>query len=141
MVKWWGTNTDWLQTEVKVEDTPEQTEEENASQVAVDILETESEMIIVAPISGVELSDIDLSINKTVLTIKGQRENPEEYDVEGVQLRHEECIWWKFVRNIILPETLAFNKIKAYMQLNVLVITIPKLQFDTQTIKINKIER
>gem|GEM_PF-4391393 len=44
------------------------------------------------------------------------------------------------MRNIILPETLAFNKIKAYMQLNILVVTLPKIQLDSQSIKINKIE-
>jgi len=139
MVKWWGQDSSG--PDIKVEDTPETQPDENASQVAVDILENESEMVIVVPISGVELADIDLSINKTILTIKGNREKPEEYDSEGTEIRHGECIWGKFVRNIILPETLAFPKIKAYMQLNVLVVTIPKLQFDTQTIKINKVER
>jgi len=139
MVKWWGQDTG--ESDIKVEEKPETEPDENASQVAVDILENESEMVIVVPISGVELADIDLSINKTVLTIKGNREKPEEYDTDSTEIRHEECIWGKFVRNIILPETLAFSKIKAYMQLNVLVVTIPKLQFDTQTIKINKIER
>gem|GEM_PF-4787760 len=49
--------------------------------------------MIVIPISGVELSDIDLSINKTVLTIKGNRSKPEEYEANNLQIRHEECIW------------------------------------------------
>jgi HSP20 family molecular chaperone IbpA len=41
---------------------------------------------------------------------------------------------------VILPENLALNKIKAYMQNNLLVITIPKLKFDSKAIKINKME-
>jgi len=139
MVKWWWSSED-IQTDIKIEEKSEEISDENASQVAVDILENEKEIVIVIPISGVELSDIDLSINKTVLTIKGNRSKPEEYEANNLQIRHEECIWWKFVRNIILPETLAFNKIKAYMQLNILVVTLPKIQLDSQSIKINKIE-
>jgi HSP20 family molecular chaperone IbpA len=60
--------------------------------------------------------------------------------MDDIIVRNSECFWGKFVRNIILPENLALNKIKAYMQNNLLVISIPKLKFDTKAIKINKVE-
>lgn len=118
----------------------EETHEEEVGQVALDILETAEDIYVVAPIAWVMLEEIDLSINKTVLTIKWTREKPNEYWLEWVNVRNSECFWWKFVRNVILPENLAFNKIKAYMQNNLLIITIPKLKFDSKNIKINKIE-
>jgi HSP20 family molecular chaperone IbpA len=44
------------------------------------------------------------------------------------------------VRNIILPENLALNKIKAIMEDNMLIIKIPKLKFNSKSIKIDRIE-
>ena len=126
--------------EVEVLESKEEIIDEEVWQVALDVLETENEIFIVAPIAWVEQDQIDLSINKTILTLKGTREKTSEYSFEWVTLRNSECFWWKFVRNVILPENLALNKIKAYMQNNLLVITIPKLKFDSKAIKINKME-
>lgn len=126
--------------EVDVLDSKEEVLDEEVWQVALDVLDSENEIYIIAPIAWVEQEQIDLSINKTILTLKGTREKPEEYSFEGVTLKNSECFWWKFVRNIILPENLALNKIKAYMQNNLLIITIPKLKFDSKVIKINKME-
>ncbi len=126
--------------EVDVLDSKEEVLDEEVWQVALDVLDSENEIYIIAPIAWVEQEQIDLSINKTILTLKGIREKPEEYSFEGVTLKNSECFWWKFVRNIILPENLALNKIKAYMQNNLLIITIPKLKFDSKAIKINKME-
>ena len=126
--------------EVEVLESKEEIIDEEVWQVALDVLETENEIFIVAPIAWVEQDQIDLSINKTILTLKGTREKTQEYSFEWVTLRNSECFWGKFVRNVILPENLALNKIKAYMQNNLLVITIPKLKFDSKSIKINKME-
>lgn len=114
--------------------------EDEIGQIALDILENDREILLIAPIAWIEYEDIDLSINKTVLTIKWYREKPEEYLNSETIIRNSECFWWKFSRNIILPENLALNKIKAYMHNNLLVVNIPKLKFDTKNIKIDKIE-
>lgn len=136
---WWNDeHHDDLKVEVVHSD--EEILDEEVGQVALDVLESDDNVYIVAPIAGVEYEDIDLSINKTVLTIKWSRHTSAEYDIEGINIRNSECFWWKFIRNIILPENLALNKIKAYMQNNLLVINIPKLKFDTKNIKINKME-
>lgn len=125
---------------VEVVHSDEETLNDEVWQVALDVLESEDSVFIIAPIAGVEYEEIDLSINKTVLTIKGSRQKPSEYEIDEVVIRNSECFWWKFIRNVILPENLALNKIKAYMQNNLLVISIPKLKFDTKNIKINKME-
>ncbi len=125
---------------IEVEMIDKEEEEQEVWQIALDILEWNDSLYIVAPIAWVEYEDIDLSIQKTILTIKWTREKPKEYDEDWIILRNSECFWWKFIRNIILPENLALNKIKAYMHNNLLIIIIPKLRFDTKTIKINKME-
>lgn len=138
----WIWENDENNNDLKVEviNSDEETLNEEVGQVALDVLESEDSIYIVAPIAWVEYEDIDLSINKTVLTIKWLRNKPVEYNIDWVNIRNNECFWWKFIRNIILPENLALNKIKAYMQNNLLIINIPKLKFDTKSIKINKIE-
>ena len=113
--------------------------DENVWQVAVDILETPYELIILAPIAWIELDDIDLSIDKAILTIKWYRPKPEIYS-DDIVVRNTECFWGSFVRNVILPENLDFDSIKASLENNLLIITIQKLQFTTQNIKIDKIE-
>lgn len=115
-------------------------QDEEVGQVALDVLEDSQNIYIVAPIAWVLYEEIDLTINKTILTIKWNRQKPTEYNIDWINIRNNECFWWKFIRNVILPENLALNKIKAYMQNNLLIITIPKLRFDNQNIKINKVE-
>jgi len=113
--------------------------EDNVWQVAIDILETPYEMIILAPIAWIELDDIDLSFNKSILTIKWYRQKPEIYS-DDIIVRNQECFWWKFLRNVILPDNLDFDSIKANLENNLLVITIQKLQFSSQNIKIDRVE-
>lgn len=114
-------------------------DDSQAGQIALDILETDDELIILAPIWGIDLGDIDLSFNQSILTIKWYRNKPEMF-YNDVAIRSSECFWGKFVRNVILPENLDFDSIKASLENNLLLITINKLQFPSQNIKINKIE-
>ena len=126
--------------ELDISESQDEFLEDEIWQIALDVLEWPNEVYIIAPIAWVEYEDLDLTINKTVLTIKWTREKIQEYYIDDVIIRNSECFWWKFSRNIILPENLALNKIKAYMQNNLLVIWIPKLKYDSKSIKINKIE-
>ncbi len=134
----WVTNSDEvidLDWEIKISEELEN----NIWQVALDILETPYEIIILAPIAWIELEDIDLTVNKSVLTIKWFRPKPEIYS-NDIIIRNNECFWWNFLRNVILPENLDFDSIKASLENNLLIITIQKLKFSKHSIKINRVE-
>jgi HSP20 family molecular chaperone IbpA len=131
-------NEDLLELDEEI--LPQEIEEE-AWQIALDILETKEELFIIAPIAWVELQDIEVSLSKTILTIKWTREEPEIYKDSHIIMRNKECFWWDFVRNVILPENLNFDSIKAQMDNNLLVISIEKLRFNSQYIKVNKMIR
>ena len=107
-------------------------------QIAVDILETKFEIIILAPVAWIDLDDIDISYHNNILTIKWDRERPEIYNKDLI-VRNSECFWWEFRRNIILPENLDFDSIKATLDNNLLIVTIDKLKFSNHSIKIEKI--
>ncbi len=108
-------------------------------QIALDILENDEHMTIIAPIAWVEMSEIDLYLNKNVLTLRGKREKPIIYESD-VKVRNSECFWWKFVRNIILPENLNFKKIRAVMENNLLMVSIPKQLLSAKNIKIDRVD-
>lgn len=113
--------------------------QEEIGQVALDILESSEQIIILAPIAWVELDDIDLAFEKNILIIKWFRQKPEIFTPD-LELKNSECFWWKFERNIILPENLDFETIKASLENNLLIITIDKLKTYSKNIKINKME-
>jgi HSP20 family molecular chaperone IbpA len=49
-----------------------------------------------------------------------------------------ECFFGSFSRSVILPENLAFNKIRATVEQNIIMVHIPKLSFFSKTIKVEK---
>lgn len=137
---WVSDNEKSPDIDLEIVDTKEEVLDEEVWQIALDVLEAEDEIYIIAPIAWVEQEKIDISINKTILTLKWNREKPEEYHIDGIISKNSEVFFGKFVRNIILPENLALNKIRAYMENNLLIISIPKMKFDSKVVKINKIE-
>ena len=134
----WVWNEDIKKIDIESDDSILE-EETDSGQIALDIIETPEKIIIYAPIAWIELEDIDLTLNKSVLTIKWERVSPAEYDEPDNILRNSECYWGRFVRNIILPENLDFDMIKATMENNLLKITFPKIYVSKQNIKINRI--
>jgi len=123
--------------EVKMEDGD--IVEEELGQVALDILDCHDCIIIMAPIAWMDTENIAISVSRNILTISWERRRPDIYD-NADRVLVEECFYGPFSRSVILPENLAFNKIHADMEYNLLRIEIPKLLFGEKTIKINKLE-
>jgi len=104
------------------------------------VLENHQSIYILAPVAGVELSDIDISVHETTLTISWVRNKPKEFYENSMEIKNEECFWGNFTRKIILWENMDFSQIQAVMENNLLVIHIPKIRFDSKNIKINRIQ-
>ena len=109
-------------------------------QVSLDIIENSFEFTIVSPIAWVNLDNIDISLKDDILTISWSREKPEELYSSGSVLRISEVFWGKFSRNIILPDNLDLDWIKAILEKNILILRIPKLKFKGQKVEIEKID-
>lgn len=112
---------------------------EDVGQIAVDILEIHEWYIIIAPLAGVPRSDVDVSVSRNVLTISGNRPEPEIYQ-EALKVPVQECFYGPFSRSIILPENLALDTIRATIERGMLIITIPYLIIDTRSVKVEHIE-
>ncbi len=111
--------------------------ETDVGQIAVDILDTTSSIIIVAPIAGVDPADIDIGLSRNILTISGNRKESPIY-LDARRMLVEECFYGAFSRSIILPENLGFDEIRATVEHNVIMITIPKLTLISKTIKVDR---
>jgi HSP20 family molecular chaperone IbpA len=96
-----------------------------------------TEIVIVAPIAGVPIDDIDISLARNIITISGDRVHSPLY-VDARKTLVEECFYGAFSRSIILPENLAFDAIKAKMENHTLYIHIPKLTFNSANIAIER---
>lgn len=131
------TNHSHGSVEVRMED--DDIIEEELGQVALDILDCHDMIVIMAPIAGIDTDNVDISVSRNILTISGERRRPDLYD-SALRILVEECFYGPFSRSVILPENLAFNKVRADMENNLLRIEIPKLLFGEKTIKINKLE-
>jgi len=130
---WWWNENDYETLDEEIKEN-----ENNVWQVALDVIEKDDSITIIAPIAWIDLKDIDLTIKSSVLQITWKRKKPDIYYEKWI-IRNNECFWWEFIRNIILPENLDSNHIKAIMENNLLIIHIPKLTLNTKNIKIDKI--
>jgi len=90
----------------------------------VDVSETDKEIKITAELPGMDDKDIDISLNKDTLTIKGEKR--EEKEDKGKDYYRAERSYGSFSRTIPLPAEIDTDKVKAEFKKGVLTVTMPK---------------
>jgi len=93
-------------------------------QLAVDVYQTATDIVIKAPIAGVKPADIDIAITDDVVTVKGERHRDE--DIHADDYYCQECYYGLFSRSIILPVAVSTDEADATFIDGVLTVTIPK---------------
>jgi HSP20 family molecular chaperone IbpA len=106
-------------------------EEEEEGQLTVDVYQTPSEIIIKTMVAGVKPDDLDVSITRDTVTIRGRRE--EEQTVSNTDYFHRELYWGSFSRTIILPEEIDVEESEAIERFGLLILRLPKLDKNRQT--------
>lgn len=106
-------------------------------QLSVDIYQNEDNLIILAPISGCDIHDIELTITDDVLSIKGRRALDPDIDTDNFFTK--ECFWGTFSRSIVLPTKTETSKILAKFSNGILRVEIPKVEAE-RTRKIEIVE-
>jgi HSP20 family protein len=91
---------------------------------AVDILETDNELVLKADVPGVDLQDIDIQIENGTLTLKGQRKFATEEKNRG--FHRLERSYGSFVRYFTVPDTVDAEHVQADFHNGVLTVTLPK---------------
>jgi len=91
---------------------------------AVDIYETEHELVVKADLPEVDPKDLDIRVENNLLTIRGERKFDKKVSEENY-LRVERS-YGSFARSFTLANTVNSDAIKAEYQNGVLTLSIPK---------------
>ena len=92
---------------------------------AVDIYETENELVFKADLPEVDLKDIDVRVENQTLTVAGERKF-EAPNADNKGYHRIERNYGKFVRSFAVPATFDTEKIAASFKNGVLSVTLPK---------------
>ena len=91
---------------------------------AVDIFETENELVLKADLPDVDQKDIDVRVENQTLTIAGQRRFEKQDSGKG--FHRIERSYGNFVRSFAVPNSFNTEDIRAEYKNGVLSVTLPK---------------
>ena len=123
-------SNDWLNS-------PEMAVEQETTvdgQLAIDVYETAKDMVVKAPVAGVDGDDIDITVTDEMVIIRGERKDVKEVDHGSYHA--QECYWGAFSRSLNLPQKGLADEAKASFAKGILTIRIPK----AETNKLRKIK-
>jgi HSP20 family protein len=91
---------------------------------AVDVVESENELILKADLPGVNQDEIDVQVERQTLTLRGERKFEKEQNAEGYH--RIERNYGSFVRSFTVPSTVDTEKVSAQYKSGVLTVRLPK---------------
>jgi HSP20 family protein len=90
----------------------------------VDVLETESEFLLVVELPGVDKTDVKVSVEAGVLTLAGNRE--QEKEAKGVWYHRVERAYGRFARTFTVPDLVDEERLTAEFRNGLLIVRLPK---------------
>jgi len=96
-------------------------------QLAVDVWENDTELIVLATMAGTPKEAVEIFLNNDLLTIRGQRKFPLP---TGIHKHCSECYWGKFSRTIVLPTDIRADLTRAEYRYGLLAVILPKTSGD-----------
>ncbi len=99
--------------------------EEEVGELAVDVYQTPTHVVVKALVGGVIPTNIDISVTREMLTIRGTREDEREVEDDGYF--QKELYWGAFSRTVSLPEEVDVDAAEAYEKHGILIVRLPKI--------------
>ncbi len=94
--------------------------------LAVDVYETDDDVVVKASVPGIDADDLDISVTGDILTIKGESRAEEEVEEENYFCRER---WYgAFSRSITIPASVQADKAEADFEDGVLTLRLPKAE-------------
>jgi HSP20 family protein len=91
---------------------------------SVDIKEEESRYIVTADLPGIDPKEVEITMEKGALTLKGERRSEHTEDNAGVH--RVERAYGSFIRRFSFPDSVDLDNITANGKNGVVTISIPK---------------
>jgi len=95
--------------------------------LTVDVFENENELFIQSAVAGIDVDDLEISIENDVLEIKGQRTKPDDGKIKRNYFI-QECYWGPFSREIILQKEVDNSRVEASIKNGILTVKMPKIE-------------
>lgn len=95
---------------------------------AIDLIEKKDSYVVRAELPGVARENIDITFEKNVLTVSGQKASTIEAKDEELRVFAAERVSGSFSRSLRMPDYIDGEKIEADYKDGVLTITIPKAE-------------
>lgn len=106
-------------------------DDEEDGQLAVDMYQTPTDIVIKTMVAGVKPEDLDISITRDMVTIHGKR--MESYEDTESDFFHKELYWGSFSRTIILPAEVEIEEAEASEKHGLLTLILPKIDKNRQS--------
>lgn len=100
-------------------------EEEEDGELPIDVYQTDTEIIIQAFVAGVRPDELQISITRDTLTLKGKRVLPQNIDEDEYFIR--ELYWGAFSRTVDLPAEVEPEEAEAVEKHGLIIIKLPKI--------------
>lgn len=105
------------------------------SSLALDVDENEDSVVVTASLPGVSSENVDISVTRDSLTIKGKSEKKEEKKTKNSYCR--EISYGEFSRVISWPTEVKTDQVEAHFENGLLKVTAPKAEeVKPKTVKI-----
>ena len=113
-------------------------EENEEAELTVDVYQTPTDIIVQTMVAGVKPEDLELSIARDIITVRGKREEHRNIDEENYFIK--ELYWGKFSRTISLPVEIEPEEVEATERHGLLTIRLQKVDKDkTNNVKVRSI--
>jgi HSP20 family protein len=93
---------------------------------AIDMYQTNDEIVVKASIPGFKADDVQINITGEVLTLRGEMKQEDEKKDKAWHIREQR--WGSFERSVALPTMVVADKAKAEFENGVLIVTLPKAE-------------
>jgi len=113
-------------------------EENQEAELTVDVYQTPTEIIVQTMVAGVKPEDLEVTIARDMITIRGKRE--ESRKIEEENYFSKELYWGAFSRTILLPQEIEPEESEATEKHGLLTIKLQKIDREKKTnVKIKSI--
>lgn len=105
--------------------------------LSIDVYLKDENLFVVSAIAGVKPENLEILIDRDILTLKGERKS--DFQVDKKDYLHQECFWGSFSRTVLLPCEVKTDEVKANLKNGILVIILPtkgEIKESTNTSKI-----
>jgi HSP20 family protein len=100
-------------------------EENEEAELAIDVYQTPTEIIVQTMVAGVRPEDLEITIARDMMTVRGKREESRTINEENYFSK--ELYWGKFSRTVMLPQEVEPEEVEATEKHGLLTIRLQKV--------------